>query len=119
MIKEAEKVPSCFIYIHPIDYTHGIVVAGGLPHSIQTPVFDNCQWYVEYLCMKVLKRGDICAAETETLATGRHTFTLALSPHFQAFLSHPCVSAVLCVHTIAVTSLWQEAEHSREMADPE
>lgn len=42
-----------------------------------------------------------------------------MSPHFQAFLSHPCVSAVLCVHAIVVTSLWQEAEHSREMADPE
>lgn len=55
------------------------------------------------------------AAGAETSVTA----TAALSPHFQAFLSHPCVSAVLCVHTIVVTSLWQEAEHSREMADPE
>lgn len=70
-----------------------------------------------YSCIKVLKRGGIYVLQKiETLATQK---TLALSSHFQAFLSHPCVSAVLCVHTIGVTSLWQEAEHSREMADPE
>lgn len=56
----------------------------------------------------------------ETLATQGDThLEVALSPQFQTFLSHPCVSALLCVHTIVVTSIWQEAEHSREKADPE
>lgn len=43
----------------------------------------------------------------------------ALCPHIQAFLSHPCVSVLLCVHSFVVTCLWQQAEHSREMVDPE
>lgn len=40
-------------------------------------------------------------------------------PRFQAFLSHLGDSVLVCVHTIVVTFIWQEAEHSREMADPE
>lgn len=51
--------------------------------------------------------------------TWRRASTVTPSPRFQAFLSHLADSVLVCVHTIGVTLIWQEAEHSREMADPE
>lgn len=103
MWKGTGKVPSCFIYVHPIDYAHGSVIADGLPYCTQTPVFHNCRCYFEYSCIKVLKRGGICAAETETLAT--HVYTGPVSSLSGLFKSSLCFYSVMCAYHCSDFSL--------------
>lgn len=65
------------------------------------------------------ERAKLLQERKQTSHTWRPASTVTPAPQFQAFLSHLGDSALVCVHTIVVTFIWQEAEHSKEMADPE